>query len=186
MLEAKDPVSEIERLLDELESFAEKSPWFLPNKIAIRDEDFFRITQRIRELLPAELADAKAVLEKKDLILKNAQEEHKRILDTAEKRLEDLTSEDSVVLAARQEALKIIERSRFEAETVKRDALLYTSELLEDMEQQFNQAIAAIQKGRVFLEGELKSQIDANLAVANNASQAPSAAPPLEGESPAG
>lgn len=186
MLEGKDPVNEVERLLDELESFAEKSPWFLPNKIAIRDEDFFRITQRIRELLPAELADAKSVLEKKDLILKNAQEEHKRILDTAEKRLEDLTSEDSVVLAARQEALRIIERSRLEAEAVKRDALLYTSELLEDMEQQFTQAISTIQKGRGFLDAELKSQMDANLAAASHTDQAPPAAQAAAGDSPTG
>jgi hypothetical protein len=167
MLEGKDPVNEIERLLDELESYAEKSPWYLPNKIVIRDEDFFRITQRIRELMPSELAEAKSVLEKKDLILKNAQEEHKRILETAEKRLEDLTSEDSVVMAAQQEAQRIVERSRLEAESVKRDALLYTTELLEDMEQQFGQAITTIQKGRGFLEAELNSQMKANMAVAN-------------------
>ncbi len=111
MLERKDPVSEIEKLLDELESFAEKSPWYLPNKIAIRDEDFFRITQRVRELLPSELAEARSTLEKRDLILRNAQEEHKRIIDAAEKRLEDLTSQDQVVVAARQHAERLIEKT---------------------------------------------------------------------------
>jgi hypothetical protein len=164
MLERKDPVSEIEKLLDELESFAEKSPWYLPNKIAIRDEDFFRITQRVRELLPTELAEAKSTLEKRDLILKNAQEEHKRIIDAAEKRLDDLTSEDQVVVAARQHAERMIEKAKLEAESVKRDALLYTADLLADMEKQFNQTIIAVQKGRQFLESELNQQVSQNLA----------------------
>lgn len=168
MLERKDPVSEIEKLLDELESFAEKSPWYLPNKIAIRDEDFFRITQRIRELLPTELAEAKSTLEKRDLILKNAQEEHKRIIDAAEKRLDDLTSEDQVVVAARQNAERMIEKAKLEAESVKRDALLYTADLLADMEKQFNQTIIAVQKGRQFLESELNQQVSQNLAAVDN------------------
>lgn len=172
MLERKDPVSEIEKLLDELESFAEKSPWYLPNKIAIRDEDFFRITQRIRELLPTELAEAKSTLEKRDLILKNAQEEHKRIIDAAEKRLDDLTSEDQVVVAARQHAERMIEKAKLEAESVKRDALLYTADLLTDMEKQFNQTIIAVQKGRQFLESELNQQVSQNLAAVETAGNA--------------
>jgi hypothetical protein len=172
MLERKDPVSEIEKLLDELESFAEKSPWYLPNKIAIRDEDFFRITQRVRELLPTELAEAKSTLEKRDLILKNAQEEHKRIIDAAEKRLDDLTSEDQVVVAARQHAERMIEKAKLEAESVKRDALLYTADLLTDMEKQFNQTIIAVQKGRQFLESELNQQVSQNLAAVETAATA--------------
>ena len=161
---SKDPISEIDQLIDELESFAEKSPWYIPNKIVIRDEDFFRITQRIRELLPAEIAEARSMLTKRDLILKNAQEEHRRILDSAERRLEDLTSEEQVVVVAQQEASVIIQAAQQEAEALKRDALVYTTELLEDMEQQFNQTIASIQKGREFLESEIGQQIEGNLA----------------------
>lgn len=163
MSAAKDPVSEIDRLIDELESFAEKSPWYIPNKIVIRDEDFFRITQRIRELLPAELAEARSMLSKRDLILKNAQEEHRRILSSAERRLEDLTSEEQVVVVAQQQAELIIQTAHQEAESLKRDALLYTTELLEDMEQQFNQTLASIQKGRHFLEAEINQQVEENL-----------------------
>ncbi|UCG88088.1 MAG: hypothetical protein JSW71_05965, partial [Gemmatimonadota bacterium] len=139
MSETREPISEIEQLIDELEGFAEKSPWWLGNKIAIHEEDFFRVTQRIRELLPAELAEARSMLTKRDLILKNAQEEHRRIIGSAERRLEDLTSEEQVVVIARQQAEQIVEDARQDAESLKRDALVYTTELLEDMEQQFTQ-----------------------------------------------
>jgi cell division septum initiation protein DivIVA len=177
MQERRDPVSEIEKLLDELESFAEKSPWYLPNKIAIRDEDFFRITQRVRELLPSELAEARSTLEKRDLILKNAQEEHKRIIDAAEKRLDDLTSQDQVVVAARQHAERLIEKAKLEAESVRRDALLYTAELLADMEKQFGQTLLSVQNGRKYLETELNKQVSENLAAVTSVPGSPEEKP---------
>lgn len=180
---SKDPISEIDQLIDELESFAEKSPWYIPNKIVIRDEDFFRITQRIRELLPAELAEARSMLSKRDLILKNAQEEHRRILDSAERRLEDLTSEERVVVVAQQQAEAILQAARREAEALKRDALVYTTELLEDMERQFNQTIASIQKGREFLESEIGQQIEENLASASEYTEQAAAAAVAQPES---
>jgi len=155
MPEQRDSVTEIERLIDELESFAEKSPWYLPNKVAIRDEDFFRITQRVRELMPTELSEARQMLDQRDAILRNAQEEHRRIIESAEKRLEDLTSQERVVIASRQEAERIIAKARQDAEQLQQDALKYTADLLADMEQEFTQTLAQIRKGREFLSQQL-------------------------------
>lgn len=172
MLDGKNPDHKIDQLVDELESYAEKSPWFLPNKIVIPDEEFFRLTQMIRERLPAELAEARSMLEKRDLILKNAQEEHRRIMDTAERRLEDMTSEEKVVVVAHQEAQRVIDEAKLEAESIKRDALLYTAELLEEMEQQFKQTLTTIEKGRQFLEAEITDQVTENLASVDESSEA--------------
>lgn len=164
----KDPVSEIERLLDELESFAEKSPWWMGNKIAVRDEDFFRITQRMRELLPTELAEARRMLERRDLILKNAQDEHRRIIDSAERRLDDLVSDEQVVVVARQAAERIVEQARLEGESVKRDALQYTMELLEEMEREFARTLTSLRKGRQFLQDEIGQRVDENMAAVSD------------------
>jgi cell division septum initiation protein DivIVA len=164
MSQSRDPISEIEQLVDELESFAERSPWYLPHKIAIHEDEFFRVTQRIRELLPAELADAKDTLSKRDLILKNAQEEHRRILESAERRLHDLTSSEQVTVLAQQEAMQVIENAVLEAETLKRDALLYTTKLLADMEDQLVQINASLKQGREILEEEMTQQVQENLA----------------------
>jgi hypothetical protein len=184
MRKENDPVSQIEQLLDELESFAEKSPWYLPGKIAIRDEDFFRISQRIRELLPSELAEAREMLEKRDLILKNAQEEHRRIIDAAEKRLDDLTSDEQVVIVAKQRAEQVLQNARFEAEALKRDALLYTGELLEDMERQFKQTLEAVHKGREFILAEINQAVGENLAGVEASQTATLPQAPLPGEEP--
>lgn len=171
MLEAGSAVSSIEQLLDELESFAEKSPWYTPNKIVIPDERFFEIMQRVRELMPQEVTEAKKLLEKRDLIMKNAQEEHKRIMETAEKRLEDMTREHEVAVAAQHWAERHIGKARLEAQAVKRDALQYTAELLADMEQQFGQTLTTLQKGRAYLEAEINNEVSANEAEAEAADE---------------
>jgi hypothetical protein len=163
MSAARDPISEVERLLEELETFAEKSPWYMPNKVVIKDDDFFRITHRIRELLPSELAEARQLLEKREAILKNAQEEHRRILESAERRMEEMVSQEQVVVAAQREAERVIDRAKVEGETVKRDALLYTSELLEDMEKQFQQTLQTVAKGKQFIESELSKGAAASI-----------------------
>ncbi|MCB1187940.1 hypothetical protein KDL29_12300 [bacterium] len=185
-MQSKDPLNEIEQLLDELESFAEKTPWYLGNRIAIGDEDFFRITRSIRELLPQELSEARKVLEKQDLILKNAKEEHKRIIDTAERRLEDLTNEEQVVIIARQQAEHIRDKARMEGESLKRDALLYTTELLEDMERQFVETVETLQKGRAILESEIGKSVQANMEAVEDDDYEPPAPPLEEGQAETG
>jgi hypothetical protein len=164
MLETNSTVSNIERLLDELESFAEKSPWFMQHKIVIPDDRFFEIMQQVRELMPQEVSEAKKLLEKRDLILKNAQEEHKRIMETAEKRLEEMTSQHEVAVAAQHWAERHVGKARLEAQAVKRDALQYTIELMSDMEKQFTQTLATLQKGRAYLEAEINSAVAENEA----------------------
>jgi hypothetical protein len=127
----------------------------MPNKIVIRDEDFFRITQHLRESLPLEIKEARETLEKRDQILKNAHEEHRQIMTSAEKRLDDLLSQEQVVVAARREAEKIIERAVREGDSIKRDALAYTAEILADMQNQMEQTLSTIQRGREFIQAEM-------------------------------
>ena len=140
----------------------------MPNKIVIPDEEFFRLTQAIREQLPAEISEARAMIEKRDLILKNAQEEHKRIMDSAERRLEDLASEDTVVAVAKQEAERILESAAYESESIKRDAMVYTAELLSDIEKQFDTVIQTVRKSRSFLDQQINQDVEENLADINS------------------
>lgn len=160
MVDGTDSQKQIEELIDELESYAEKSPWYLPNKIVIPDEEFFRLTQTIREILPVELSEAKSMLAKRDLILKNAQEEHRRIMESAERRLEDLTSEEQVVVVARQQAERIVERAHLEAETIRREGLSYTAELLAEFENRVRVVLSEIEKGKHFAQQQLAARVD--------------------------
>lgn len=172
MSASRESISEIERLLDELESYSEKSPFISigTGRIVIPDDEFFVLLGRIRESLPVEVKQARETLEKRDQILRTAQDEHRRIMDSAEKRLEDLLSQDQVVVAARREAEKIIEAAGREAEQLKRDALGYTAGVLADLEKQFSQTLATIAKGREHVERQsAASEAAAELADAGSA-----------------
>lgn len=178
MVEGTDAQKQIEELIDELESYAEKSPWYLPNKIVIPDEEFFRLTQTIREILPTELTEAKSMLAKRDLILKNAQEEHRRIMESAERRLEDLTSEEQVVVVARQQAERILEQASIEAESIQREALSYTVDLLAEFEKRVKTVLSEIERGKVFAQEQLADRIDEDVEDLVEVAEPPSAAEP--------
>jgi vacuolar-type H+-ATPase subunit H len=92
--------------------------------------------------------DAKAVLAERTSIIENAKQEHKRILETAERRAQELIREDVIVKEAQSEAESIIARARAEAEELKREALLYTEELLETLSKDFQNAIETVNNGR--------------------------------------
>jgi vacuolar-type H+-ATPase subunit H len=163
-MDQQGSLSEIEQLIDELEAYAEKSPFWAGPRVLIPDEDFFRITQQIRELLPQELDQARKTLDKRDLILKNAQEEHRRIIESAERRLEDLTSEEAIVQIARERADQIESDARQDAEGIRRESLSYTAELLADMQKQFEATRNTIRNGREFIESEINSEVSQNMA----------------------
>jgi vacuolar-type H+-ATPase subunit H len=160
MSASRESVSEIERLLDELESYSEKSPFISigTGRIVIPDDEFFVLLGRIRESLPIEIKQSRETLEKRDQILRTAQDEHRRIMDSAEKRLEDLLGQDHVVVAARREAEKIIEVAQRDGEHLRADALAYTAQVLADLEKQFGQALTTIQKGREHIERQMAQQ----------------------------
>jgi hypothetical protein len=173
MVDGTDSQKQIEELIDELESYAEKSPWYLPNKIVIPDEEFFRLTQTIREILPSELTEAKSMLAKRDLILKNAQEEHRRIMESAERRLEDLTSEEQVVVIARQQAERIVDQANLEAESIHREALSYTAELLAEFENRVKTVLTEIEKGKAFAQQQLADRMDEDVEDLDQAEEVP-------------
>ena len=148
MPEDFEGVEALEKLIDELESFAQKTPFFFPHKVVIPDHEFFRISMAIREAIPHVVRDAKTVLAERTSIIENAKQEHKRILETAERRAQELIREDVIVKEAQSEAESIIARARAEAEELKREALLYTEELLETLSRDFENAIETVNNGR--------------------------------------
>ncbi len=148
MPEEFDGIEVIEKLIDELESFAQKTPLFFPHRVVIPDHEFFRISMEMRQALPSVMKEAKRIIAERDAIIENARQEHKRILETAEKRAKEMIREDAIVREAKQEAERIIAEAKEKAEELKREALLYTDELLGNLDREFNSALETINNGR--------------------------------------
>lgn len=148
MVDERERLETIERLLDELEGFAQKSSFLLPHKILIPDQEFFRICMELREAIPAILKEAQEIVGERDNIIDNAKREHRRILQTAEDRLRDMVSEESIVREAQFEAGRLVENARDQAADLKRESLIYTDENLAKLADSFAQSLESVNNGR--------------------------------------
>lgn len=138
----------IEKLLDELEGYAQKTPFFFPHRILIPDQEFFRICMSFRESLPGVLKEAQQIVNERDSFIENAKREHRKILEAAEQRMREMVGEDVIVREAQHEAEQIVQAAREEAEDTKREALMYTQELLEQLSESFSNTLQTVLNGR--------------------------------------
>lgn len=158
MVDEKERLNAVERLLDELEGYAQKSTFFLPHRILIPDQEFFRICTELREAIPTVVKEAQEVVRQRDTYLDNAKREHRRILETAETRVRDIVSEEAIVREAQFEADRIIDSAREEAVDLKREALMYTDDLLQKLNENFNSTLETIGNGRKLIRHFLESE----------------------------
>jgi hypothetical protein len=149
MTDEKERLDAIERLLEELEGFAQKSSFWLPHKIIIPDQEFFRICMELREAIPSVLKEAREIVEQRDNYIDNAKREHRRILES---RVRDLVSEEAVVREAQYEVERIIGNANEEAAELKREALLYTDDLLAKLSESFAQTLDTVNNGRKLIK----------------------------------
>jgi cell division septum initiation protein DivIVA len=157
MVDEKDRLNAVERLLDELEGYAQKSTFFLPHKILIPDQEFFRICMELREAIPTVLKEAQEIVRQRDTYLDNAKREHRRILETAETRVRDIVSEEAIVREAQFEADRLLDAAREDAADLKREALMYTDDLLQKLHENFNGTLETIGNGRKLIRHFLES-----------------------------
>jgi cell division septum initiation protein DivIVA len=152
MVDERERLETIGRLMDELEGFAQKSSFLLPHKILIPDQEFFRICMELREMIPAVLKEAQEIVGERDNIIENAKREHRRILQTAEDRMRDMVSDEAVVREAQYEAERLIGNARTQAEELRRESLIYTDENLAKIGDSFSQVLESVNNGRKLIK----------------------------------
>jgi vacuolar-type H+-ATPase subunit H len=152
MVDERERLETIGRLMDELEGFAQKSSFLLPHKILIPDQEFFRICMELRETIPAVLKEAQEIVGERDNIIENAKREHRRILQTAEDRMRDMVSDEAVVREAQYEAERVVSNARTQAEELKRESLIYTDENLAKLSDSFTQVLESVNNGRKLIK----------------------------------
>ncbi len=158
MVDERERLETIGRLMDELEGFAQKSSFLLPHKILIPDQEFFRICMELRETIPAVLKEAQEIVGERDNIIENAKREHRRILQTAEDRMRDMVSDEAVVREAQYEAERVVGNARTQAEELKRESLIYTDENLAKLSDSFAQVLESVNNGRKLIKRLIEAE----------------------------
>ena len=135
-------------LLDRLEeALVTGSRVPLTARTLVDEQECLDIIDQLRVSLPRELKEARRILEERDQILAQAEEETERAIRAAEARASRLVEEHAVVRAANARAVSIEERAEEEAQEIRLEAERYAQQLLQRVQERLDQALNGVRAG---------------------------------------
>jgi cell division septum initiation protein DivIVA len=136
-------------LVDRLEALLNKG-WRVPMsaKTMIDEDEFLDIVDQMRIAFPEEIKQAKKIVQERDRIVAQAQEEAKHMIEMAKEDAARLTNEHAVTKSAQQQAAQIEQKAQADASAREKGADEYAQQVLQDLHTrlaQFAQQIAQMQ-----------------------------------------
>jgi len=170
---------DILHLVDRLEELFNNSRavWFTHNVIVDEDE-MLAIIDQMRVSIPEEIKKAQQLLNQRDRMLAQAQEEANRIVELARQKTEQMAEKDQIVQMAQHRADQILDRAQLEADNMKADANDYVIDTLGALELQLSRSLNQVQNGIRSMQEEMMRK-----QMASQPPQPPAqAAPPVAEE----
>ncbi|MBI5032727.1 MAG: ATPase [Chloroflexi bacterium] len=149
-------------LVDRLEALLNKG-WRVPmtTKTMIDEDEFLDIVDQMRIAFPEEIKQAKKIVQDRDRITAQAQEEAARIVEMAKEDSARLTNEHAVTKSAQAAAAQINLQARAAADSTRQGADDYATQVLKTLSsrlEQMMQQIATLQNqvtnGLTVIEGQ--------------------------------
>lgn len=138
---------EILQIIDELEDVVDKSfslfGFALTNK-----EDLLALVDEIRLKLPDELKQAKWVKEERQRILKEAEQESEKIIESTKEKVEMLIDDHEITRAAKSRAAEILQDAQNTEAEMRRNAVMYADGLLSRAENVSISLLSEVQESR--------------------------------------
>ncbi|MDP8925203.1 MAG: ATPase [Chloroflexota bacterium] len=135
-------------LLDRLEeALVTGSRVPLTARTLVDEQECLDIIDQLRVSLPRELKEARRILEERDQLLAQAQEETERAIRAAELKANRLVEEHALVRAATARALALEERADQEAREIRLEAERYVRQLLQRLHERLEQAMNGVEAG---------------------------------------
>lgn len=153
MTQRADAVAGVLDALEEAVEQARAMP--MSSSVLVSRAELLELVQRLREALPAELADADEVLAGADEVIASSREESERILAEARRRADEIVAQDALVADAQARAAQIVADAERTAERVRREADDWCDRRLADFEIDLGRVLAQVQAGRAKLAERL-------------------------------
>lgn len=152
---AEIAIGELEERLDELElALAEARPMPLSSSVLVSREALTQLVAEIRELLPAELRQARWVLRERESLLDEAEQTAQRLVADAEQECVRLTGETEVVRVAEREAQRVTRDATDKARSMRLEAEDYIDAQLARFELVLAKTLQTVSDGRERLGGD--------------------------------
>jgi vacuolar-type H+-ATPase subunit H len=149
---------DIQHLVDRLEDLIDEGRHVPFSRFTLIDEErALEIIDQMRISVPEQIEKASRLINQRDRLLAQANEEATRVLNLARERGEELTQRDAIVQTAQNRAKNIIAQARHEAETIRTDADTYVLEVLKELEDQLMHNLSVVRNGIAKLDEERES-----------------------------
>lgn len=145
----KSQEHDLESLIQRLESIviSARSVPFSDNCMVDREE-MMVLTSMIREGLPAELKQAKWLLDQNRQLIAEARKEAENIMREAESRMVRMIDEHEITQQARAQANQTIESANQSARQIRTGAMEYARKRLSDLEEQLTDMLVMVQRNK--------------------------------------
>ncbi len=139
---------DIQHLVDRLEDLIDEGwhLWFSKHTL-IDEERALEIIDQMRISVPEQIEKASRLINQRDRLLAQANEEATRVIQLAQERSAEMTERDSIVQTAQNRARNILEQARREAEIIRADADTYVLQVLQELEEQLLRNLTVARNG---------------------------------------
>lgn len=171
---------DIQHLVDRLEDLIDEGRHIWLTKLTMVDEErALEIIDQMRISIPEEVDKANRVINQRERIMAQANEEAARIIDIAKEKAETLIQRDAITQAAQNRAANIIEQARQAADAMRSDAETYVIEVLAEFESHLLKTLNVVRNGITKLQQDREAR-DAALQAAIAQAQQEVGATPAE------
>jgi cell division septum initiation protein DivIVA len=152
---------DILHLIDRLEELLNQSrPFPFTHNVMIDEDRMLDIIDQMRVAIPEEIKKAQQVLNQRDRILAQAQEEANRTISIGREKQEQMVERDSIVQAAHAKANEILALAQIERSNSRQEADEYALETLRRLEIELERFLNQVRNGiSVLNTGEEKTDI---------------------------
>jgi DNA anti-recombination protein RmuC len=140
----------VDQLIDELYDMVEKA-WALPmshDKVVLDKEQVRQILEEMRELLPQEVHQAKAIVADRSQILADAKREADTTMRVAQEKAKALVSQDVITREAQQRANEIMTQAQAKSREMKRATNEYVDDLMKRTDEELARLLSEARKIR--------------------------------------
>jgi len=144
---------DILHLIDRLEElFNDGSALPFMKKVAIDEDKLLDLIDQLRLSIPDEIKKAQAILNQKERVLAQAQEEANRTVTLAKEQASNLVEKDIIVQEARRVADELIRKAQDETKIIKIEADQYAIDSLDHLEIELSKILAQVRNGMISLK----------------------------------
>ncbi len=149
----------IEDLLDELYEMVEKA-WSLPlsrGRAVLDGEEVKQILDEIRDNLPGEIRQAKAICADRAQIIDDARREAETVVRVAEERAKAMINQNEIVRQAQQKANEMIAQAQAKNREMRKASNDYVDDLMKRTDESLSANLAELRKARQNIKASQRS-----------------------------